>query len=558
MNKSDPQVRFIAYSRKSTDGEDRQVLSLGDQKRELEVQVDREHLKIVESFLGDEKGERQSAHKRGRPIFKHVMDQIEAGKANGLLVWHPNRIARNAFDGGLVITLMDEGKLAMVKTPTKTYYNAPDDKFFLQMEFGMAKKSSDDNSVVVKRGLKSKIEQGWCPNRAPLGYLNSKNFEAKGQNTILSDPERFETVKSMWRLMLEGHYSVMQILEKANTEWNLTMRHFKKGSLPKPLSRSNIYKIFTNPYYYGYFEYGTGIERKLHKGNHQPMITEEEFWRVQALLGKQGRPRHKHKSFPFTGIMRCGNCGAGITAEEKVRKYKNGTIQHFIYYRCTKRKDKACPEKYVEAGDLTAQVDFLISNLTISEKFQQWAIKYLHETRKNEAHTKLDAFENKQKELKQIVEQLASLLLKFSSPENQGGALISDIEYQAAKIGLVARKNTLEEILQVQGHGIEQWVELSERTFNFARYSRIWFAKGNTETKRAVFSCLGSNLTIKDKKVAVDLHPVFKTLFDNIELVEKEIAQVITQQNASNKGDSASPWLECPTLRRERDSNSRA
>jgi site-specific DNA recombinase len=553
MKINEKEIRFAAYSRKSTEGEDRQTLSLNDQKHDIELQVENESLNVVESFLGDEKGEKQSAHKRGRPIFGRIMKDMEDGKVNGLLVYHPNRIARNAFDGGHVITLMDEGKLLCVKTPHKTYYNTPDDKFFLQMEFGMAKKSSDDSGVVVKRGLDSKVAKGWFPNRAPLGYCNTKNFEEKGQNTIYSDPERFETVKNMWHLMLTGNYSVMQILQKARTEWNLTARPNKKGTLPKPIGRSTLYKIFTNPYYYGYFNYMGGS----HKGSHVPMITEEEFWRVQALLGKKGRPRDKHKSFPFTGIMRCGNCDAAITAEEKIKTFKNGTARHYVYYRCTKRKDKNCPEKYVEAKDLNAQIDFLVSKLTISQKFQEWAIKYLHEVRTNEAHTKMDALESKKKEHQQIVEQLASLLLKFGSPKNQNGELISDSEYQSLKTSLVARKNALESDLNAQGKGIEQWIELSERTFNFARYARIWFANGSTETRRAIFSCLGSHLIIKDRKLAVQLHPVFKSLFENIEKAELEIESVLTQKDGSIQAQIANPWLVCPTLRRRRDSNSR-
>jgi site-specific DNA recombinase len=284
MKLQDSGLKYIAYSRKSTEGEDRQTLSLDDQKRELEGLAQRENLKITESYLGTEKGESQSAHKRGRPIFKHVMEQIEAGEANALLVWHPNRIARNMSDGGLVITLLDEGKLLAVKTPTKTYYNAPDDKFFLQMEFGMAKKSSDDNSVVVKRGLRSKVDKGWLPSRAPIGYMNTKNFEEKGQNKILKDEERFEIVRSMWQMMLTGNHSVMQILERASTEWNLKLRATKSNPFDKTISRTTLYKVFTNPFYYGYFEYGISPDssKMLHKGSHEAMITEG---RVLARTG---------------------------------------------------------------------------------------------------------------------------------------------------------------------------------------------------------------------------------------------------------------------------------
>ena len=138
------------------------------------------------------------------------MQQIEAGKANSLLVWHLNRVARNAFDGGWVITAMDEGKLLAVKTPSRTYYNNPDDKFFLQLEFGMAKKSSDDSSVAVKRGLRSKLKLGWFPSQAKLGYLNTR-VEDKGENKITNDPERFYIIKQAWQMFLTDNYTVMQI-----------------------------------------------------------------------------------------------------------------------------------------------------------------------------------------------------------------------------------------------------------------------------------------------------------------------------------------------------------
>src|SRR3989344_5194790 len=221
MKNNDITIKYALYTRKSTESEDRQTLSLDDQKRELEIIEKQDNLKVVKRFAGKENGESQSAHKRGRPKFGEVIKLIESGKVNGLLVWHPNRIARNAYDGGLIITLMDEGKLLEVKTPNKTYHNNADDKFWLQLEFGMAKKSSDDNGEAVQRGLKTKLQMGWFPGYAPLGYANTKNFEEKGQNKILKDPERFEMVRRMWDLLLTGNYNTAEIHRIATKEWNL-------------------------------------------------------------------------------------------------------------------------------------------------------------------------------------------------------------------------------------------------------------------------------------------------------------------------------------------------
>lgn len=554
MQKEATQIKYIAYSRKSTESEDRQVLSLNDQKREVEDVERKENLKVVIKFLGDKKGESHTAHKRGRPIFNKVMDLIEAGKANGLLVWHANRLARNAFDGGRIITAMDEGTLLEVKTTSgRTYYNTPEDKFFLQLEFGMAKKSSDDNSVAVKRGLKTKINMGWYPARAPVGYLNSKNYEEKGQNFIFKDDERFEPVKRMWQMMLTGNYTPPKILEVVNKDWKFKTRTTKR-SVGKPLSRSGIYRLFTNPFYYGWFEYAG----QLCKGNHEPMINEKEFDQVQKLLGREGRPRPKEHRFAFTGLMKCGNCGAMITAEEKIKKQKNGNIHHYIYYHCTKRIDKKCPEKMIEINALNNKIDLLIQNLTISDKFQHWAIKYLHEIRQNEAKSNQNVFESKQKSLARITEQLQNLILTYTSPENANGQIMTSQELQTTKSSLLKQKAALESDLKAQGKTIEEWAELSERTFNFARYAQMWFAKGDMATKRAVFASLGSHLIVKDQNLNVSLHPYFKVIFDNVKRAEKELIKVRTSENEQNKGQIALILAKCPTMRRKWDSNPQA
>jgi len=442
--------------------------------------------------------------------------------------------------------MMDEGKLLEVKTPSKIYKNTPDDKFFLQLEFGIAKKSSDDNSVVVKRGLKTKVQMGWYPSRAPLGWLNTIVKE-KGTNDIISDPVRFELVRRMWDLMLTGNYTPPQILRIANEEWKFKTRTTKRF-VGKPLSRGGIYRIFSNPFYYGWFEYAG----QLYKGNHEPMVTEEEFDLVQKLLGREGRPRPKTHRFAFTGLMKCP-CGAMITAEEKVKKQQNGNIHHYVYYHCTKQKDKNCIEKSIELKDLNAQIDTLLKNLTISDKFKDWAIKYLHEIRQNEAKSNETVLENKQKNLLQVTRQLDNLLLKYTSPENEGEKFITSEEYQTLKTRLLKEKGSLEADLKAQGQTIEQWVELSERTFNFARYARIWFSKGDLDTRRAIFASLSSHLVIKDQNINVELHPYFKVIFENLPQAEKELIKIRTSEKLYKSGQVVSILTKCPTLRRVLD-----
>ncbi len=185
----------------------------------------------------------------------------------------------------------------------------------MYIEFGMAQKYVDDLSKNVKRGLKTKVENGWFPGLAPLGYLNN-TAKITGENTLIADPERFHLVRQMWDLMLTGLHTPMQILAIANDEWGFRTKTTRKTG-GKAIPRSVIYRMFSQPFYHGWFEYPNGSGR-FYPGKHPPMVTEAEYIRVQMLLAQRGNPRPQLRlGFDFTGIIHCGDCGRMVTAEEK-------------------------------------------------------------------------------------------------------------------------------------------------------------------------------------------------------------------------------------------------
>ena len=152
----------------------------------------------------------------------------------------------------------------------------------------------DSLSENVKRGNRTKLELGWWPGAAPLGYLNDK-----ARHIIVKDPKRFKIVKKMWEFVVSGNYTPPKVLEIVTNKWGLRTRKCKKigGS---PLSYSGIYRIINNPFYCGLMI----RDGEIYHGKHEPMVTEEEFDRVQALLGRKGKPRPKRHEFAFTGLIR--------------------------------------------------------------------------------------------------------------------------------------------------------------------------------------------------------------------------------------------------------------
>lgn len=253
--------------------------------------------------------------------------------------------------------------------------------------------------------------------------------------------------------------------------------------------------------------------------------------------------------------MRCACCQSSITAEQKTKRQKNGNVHHYVYYHCTRKKNSNCTEKSVELKKLNNQVLALLDSISISEKFKAWAIKHLYEIRTTEAENREKVIKKKHVELETVNAQLDSLLLRYTSPQNANSALISDSEYQSLKNTLLKRKNGLESDLTNKGREIEQWLELSEKTFNFACYARTWFERGDKTTKRSILACLGSNLVLKDGKINVDLHPFFSSIFENKDSLIAEDVSARTSENGPTITRKGTHVPFRPTGLRSQDSN---
>ncbi len=113
-------VNYFLYARKSEESEERQILSIEAQLTELKIFAARENIHIKETFI-----EAMTAKKPGRPKFNQMISRIEKGEAQGIIAWHPDRLARNSIDGGRIIYLLDTGHINSLKCPTFWFENTP-------------------------------------------------------------------------------------------------------------------------------------------------------------------------------------------------------------------------------------------------------------------------------------------------------------------------------------------------------------------------------------------------------------------------------------------------
>lgn len=491
---AEQKIEYCAYHRKSTESEDRQILS-------IESQVDKstEMARSLGSILKQEYlfTESKSAKiTNNRSEFTKMVNLIEKEKISGIIVWHADRLSRNAIDSAILIDLMDKNKLIEIVTPAQTFRNTPIDKFMFMLSCTQAKMENDKKAIDVKRGMAKAASMGSFPGMAAIGYLNDK-FLPKGQKHTSKDPERFDVIRKMWNLMLTGTTNPLKILEIATNEWGLRSKNGKK------LCKSSIYWIFKNSFYAGTFEYPKR-SGNWHQGTHEPMITLEEFDRVQSLLGKKGSPRPKNHVFEFTGMMRCGECDGMITAENKTKQQKNGNVHSYIYYHCTKRVNRNCKQGSIEVGELKKQISKEINSIEIPPEFHSFAMKWFQKENEKEANTQKIILNTNQKEYDAITEKLSRLIDMRASGE------ISPEEFAKKQSQYLLEKNEFKKNFDNLSSKVDQWNKTSDEMLTFIEKAQERFKNGTLQTKRNILSTLGSNLIIKDKIISIDMD---KSLF---------------------------------------------
>lgn len=360
-------VRYCLYARKSTESEEQQILSIDSQIKEMLKIAERDGLEIVEI-----RKESHSAKAVGqRDVFNGLIKDIREARFSGVLTWAPDRLSRNAGDLGALVDLMDQKLLLEIRTYNQKFTNSPSEKFMLMILCSQAKLENDNKSVNVKRGLRTRCEQGLRPSIAPTGYVNEKRKDKPCE--VIVDSVRAPIIKQMFEKVGNELWSGRKLYHWLKFEVNFKTRGGKH------LSLSNIYLILRSTFYYGVFEYPEK-SGNWYTGKHKPIISQELFNKVQDQMVRS-QINKNNREFAFTKLISCGLCGSGITASEKFKNQKNGNVHRYVYYGCTKAKDKNCTCGYMREEEIIEQIVKLLDTLDMNElgikhKFKDEVARY--------------------------------------------------------------------------------------------------------------------------------------------------------------------------------------
>lgn len=508
-------LRFALYVRKSTESEDKQMQSIGDQVAKLEELAQKEGLNVVRTY----KESKSAKAPRQRQQFNQMLEDVRNGEIDGILCWALNRLSRNNVDSSEIQWELQEGNLALIKTPEKEY-NPNDSGLLFTLESAMSTEFIRDLKKNINRGVQSKLDKGVLPSLPPLGYANCPRTR-----NIIPDEKYYPIVRKIWDLMLTGTYTPPKIVKLVNEEWGFRTPLRKKTG-GTPLSRSSIYKMFENEFYKGVITWNG----EKYKGSHKKMVTSAEFERVQELIGKREKASERKTEFAYTGTIKCGECGCLITAQEKKKKLKSGKTNYHQYYHCTRKsKYKTCTQKKcLRVQALEEQIELKLSSIQIIPEFRDFALEILREKHEEEVQDRVmiagsldTSIEATQKKIDKLVEMWISDLLD------------DELEFKNRKKELQGELDSLKAQRQSSEDNAENWRDTAEQVFNFALYAGENFENGNCKKRKEILMSLGQNLELKDLELSLRFNKWLEPLEKEQANIKREFKRLEPNKNRS-------------------------
>lgn len=513
-------IKYFLYARKSTESDERQVQSLEDQINIMKQKANNLWIEIIEIFQ-----ESMSAKAPWRYRFNEMILRVQNWEARWIIAWKLDRLSRNPIDSWQIQYMLQTWKLDKIITNDREY-NVVDAWLLMSVENWMANQYILDLSKNVKRWMDSKTEKWVFCWRVPEGYINNVI-----NKTIEIDPINFSLIKKAWNLMVTWNYSVPQIMKIANNEW-----WYKSSKLKwSKLTESWMYWIFKNPFYTWDFLWKWEIK----KWTHQPMITWEQYERVQNLIWQKWHTiRGKTKEFAYTWMMKCWECWCSIVWEEKSKYIKStNTFNKYVYYRCSKRiKWCTCKQNPINLKLLEKQINEIIWNIEILPQFKEWWLEILKRDFHEIKEEKNKAFEQVEKSISNLEKQkdtLLNLLIDEVISKNE-----YSLKKEKAEADLLKFKSQRDRLETNKDESINYTEELIDFVLKLKEKFNNWSLK----EKKLIFSRIGENFVLKDWILYLEPNPWIWKLINKLPNIKIKYEQLEPSKKASGKEKTKDFW----------------
>ena len=469
---------FFAYVRVSTDKQGEGV-SLQEQKDAILHYAQRNQLEVIDCFE-----EKETAAKRGRPIFGRMLKLMRQGKANGVIIHKIDRSARNLKDWADLGELIDQGIEVHFANES------------LDLHSRGGRLSADIQAVVAadyirnlreetRKGFYGRLKQGLYPLPAPLGYLDMGKGKAKEP-----DPAKASLVRKAFELYATAEFNLITLGEEL---YRLGLRN-RNGTR---LSRNGLSIILNNSFYFGVVRlYRT---KEVFPGIHRPLISKSLFDRVQQVLKGRLNVKSQRHDFLFRRLLTCQHCDHDLSGEVQ---------SGIMYYRC---HTKGCLTKCIREDAIEAAVVQKLATITFSQEEKAYLREKFSQVKGEWAGKREDLEKTLALTLSKLQDRLHRLTDAYIDR-----SIEKEIFEERKKALLTERKDVEEQLAKLQDEASSIPDRLS-RIFELAENARLSYKTALPDEKRDLLKTLTSNLLIDGKNVIVELRSPFREMENRFE-----------------------------------------
>lgn len=390
--------KAVVYLRVSTE-EQVENYSLDTQKEICRKEAEKRNLEVVEFF----REEGRSAKTANRPELIRMLEYCRKNKRmiDAVIVYRLDRISRQTSDYLAIRKKLNECDIALISVSEPTG-NSPTEKFVETMLAGFAQMDNDIRGERARNGLKARFLNGLSSRSVPLGYMFQNGYATK-------DPETWDLILAAWKRVAGGTTSLREMAAILNEQG---VREKIKGQ-PKLLRSQTLSRIFHNKFYTGILyskTYGQEV-----RGQHPPMVTEELFYQVQAVIDGRNTNRtvlnvnrcRNNPEFPLRRIVKCSVCGQSLTGAFSKSQHSGLFGYYFCSRRCFKGKGS-----YVPRQDIDEALVGLLAKISLRPESAELLIALLRRTYQGRAQVLLKRREEADVELNKLYELRQSLIEK--------------------------------------------------------------------------------------------------------------------------------------------------
>lgn len=459
--------QFFGYIRVSTTKQGEHGVSLQEQRSAIERCAQRLGFAIVRWFE-----ERETAAKRGRPVFNEMIRLLRQGKAQGVVLHKIDRGARNLKDWADLGELIDTGVEVHFANES------------LDLNTRGGRLSADIQAVVAadyirnlreetRKGFYGRLKQGLYPISAPVGYK-----DRGGGNPKEPDPIMGPLVTKAFQLYATGQYSLLRLLEEMH-------RRGLRSRSGGEVSLNGLSTILNNSFYIGVIRLRKTGE--VFAGIHKPIVGKALFDSVQEILGGKIVKRLTKHDFTFRQLVKCGQCGYSLIGERQ---------RGHIYYRC---HTPACEPTCLKEESIDARIETAFLPLRFSDEELGYVENWFRKKRPEQEKLHHEAVENCRLQLNQIRDRINRLTDAYID-----GAVDREA-FEDRKASLILEEAGMKEKLTKLEAGFGSILAELEKILERARTASNLYKIALPDEKRDFAKDFTSNREASGKNVEVTL-----------------------------------------------------